>query len=123
MQLRIFHLRIAVGFLMVCFSVGVLCSLFLFGTALRQEKDTPDILRVVLSMELTRVNVAEVNSNQKRLLVKTFSSLKTHLEKQGWIWTDQAGAIVSYRKGNQNLHASCGMYSRNYMICDLSQTP
>ena len=74
-------------------------------------------------MELTRANVTLVNSNQKRLLVKTFSSLKTHLEKQGWIWMDQAGAVVSYHKGNQNLYANCGMYSRNYMICDLSHTP
>lgn len=74
-------------------------------------------------MELTRANVTPINSNKKRLLVKTFSSLKTYLEKQDWIWMDQGGAVVSYRKENQNLYANCGMYSRNYMICDLSQTP
>jgi hypothetical protein len=122
MQLISPRLRITCFFLMLCSSVGVLFFLSLFGTALRQEKDTPDILRAVLSMELTRANVTPVNSNQKRLLVKTFSSLTTHLGKQGWIWIDQAGAVVSYRKGNQNLYANCGMYSRNYMICDLSQT-
>ncbi len=74
-------------------------------------------------MELTRDYVTPINSNQKRLLVKTFSSLKTHLEKQGWIWMDQAGAVVSYQKKNQNLYANCGMYSRNYMICDLRLMP
>jgi hypothetical protein len=123
MQLVSSRLRIMCFFLMLCSSVGVLFFLSLFGTALRQEKDTPDILRTVLSMELTRANVTPINSNKKRLLVKTFYSLKTYLEKQGWIWIDQGGAVVSYRKENQNLYANCGMYSRNYMICDLNQTP
>jgi hypothetical protein len=93
-------LRITCFLLMLCSSIGVLFFLFLFGTALHQEKDTPDILKAILSMELTRANVTPVNSNQNRLLVKTFSSLKTYLEKQGWIWIDQAGAVVLYRKEN-----------------------
>ncbi len=117
------YLHITVFALFLCSSCGALVLFLLFGSALRQEKDTPDILKSVFSMELNRSSVMPVNSNQKRLLVKSFSSLKTHLEKKGWTEIDQMGAFVLYRKSSQSLSASCGMYSRNYMICDLNKTP
>jgi hypothetical protein len=123
MKFAPYNLRIMVFPLLLCSGVGILSFFFLFGSALRQEKDTPDILGSILSMELTRATVMPVNSNQKRLLVKSFSSLKTHLEEKGWTEIDQMGAFVRYRKSSQSLNASCGMYSRNYMICDLNKTP
>lgn len=74
-------------------------------------------------MELTRTNVAMVGSNQQRLLIRTFPSLKTYLEQYGWTWKDRMGAVVVYSKVHRRLDANCVMYSRNYMICNLNQVP
>jgi hypothetical protein len=123
MEFILSRLRVAVFSLLLCSGIGTLLFLLLFGSALNQEKDTADILKSVFSMELNRATVAPVNSSQKRLLVKDFSALKTYLEEKGWTWTDQMGAFVKYHKKDQYLDANCGMYSRNYMICDLNQTP
>lgn len=94
-----------------------------FGTALRQEKDTPDILKAAFEIELNSTDVTTINSNPKRLLVRSFDALKIYLEQQGWTWADQFGSAVIYHKGNLRLDADCGMYSRNYMICDLGKIP
>lgn len=102
---------------------GVLWFIFQFGTALRQEKDTPDVLRAALNIELTGTDVTTINSNPKRLLVRSFDALKVYLNEQGWTWKDQLGGLVIYRKGDLRLDAICGMYSRSYMICDLSKIP
>jgi hypothetical protein len=123
MILKSSRLLIFISSLGLFFVIGVLFFLYQFGSALRQEKDTPDILKAAFHIELTRTDVTTVNSNPKRLLVRTFDALKVYMEQQGWTWTDQAGSLVTYHKGSQRLDLDCGMYSRNYMICDLSQIP
>ena len=105
--------------------LGLLAILFLFrfGTALHQEKDTPDILKAAFKIELSGTDITTINSNPKRLLVRSFDALKVYLEQQGWSWTDQAGSFVTYHHQNLRLNANCVMYSRNYMICNLSEIP
>jgi hypothetical protein len=90
-----------------------------FGSALNQEPDTANILKAALHMELNRTDVMVVNYQPKRLLVRNFPALKTHLKQQGWTWIDQAGAVVIYHRRNERMAANCHMYSRNYMICNL----
>ncbi len=123
MNLKSSRLLIFVSSLGLFLIVGVLFFLYQFGSALRQEKDTPDVLKAAFHIELTRTDVATINSNPKRLLVRTFDALKVYMEQQGWTWTDQLGGMVIYHKGSQRLYSGCGMYSRSYMICDLSQIP
>jgi hypothetical protein len=94
-----------------------------FGTALFQEPDTPAVIQAALQMELERAGVRTVSGNPRRLVVRTFGSLDRYLVKQGWTRIDQAGAAVFYEKDKQRLDATCGMFSRNYMICDLNQVP
>lgn len=123
MQLRHSQLWLANGFLILVVGIAIFFSPLGVGTALNQEKDTPEILKAILSLEVTRADIAVVGSNPKRMLVRSFSSLRSHLEQQGWTWQDQLGAQVVYRKDEQPLNGSCGMYSRHYMICDLDQNP
>jgi hypothetical protein len=123
MNLKSSRLLIFVSSLGLFLIVGVLFFLYQFGSALRQEKDTPDVLKAAFHIELTRTDAATINSNPKRLLVRTFDALKVYMEQQGWTWTDQLGGMVIYQKGSQRLYSGCGMYSRSYMICDLSQIP
>lgn len=94
-----------------------------FEAALQQEKDTPDILKAAFNIEVNRTNVTAIGSNPKRLLVRSFEALKIYMEQQGWIWTDQAGSFVTYHKKSLRINVNCVMYSRNYMICDLSKIP
>lgn len=122
MRLQNYHLRASQGLLLLIAS-GILTFLLYFGTALSQEKDTPEILKTAMFMELTRTNVAMVGDHQQRLLIRTFPSLKTYLEQYGWTWEDQMGAVVVYSKEKRRLNANCVMYSRNYMICNLNQVP
>lgn len=123
MKLQNYRLHASLSFLLFFGSSSILIFLLYFGAALSQEKDTPEILKAAISMELTRANVAMVSSNQQRLLVRTFPSLKTYLEQHGWTWKDQMGAFVVYSKEKRRLDANCVMYSRSYMICNLNQVP
>lgn len=122
MKLKNYSLLMLKGFLLVLGS-SILIYFLPFATAINQEKDTPEIVKAAISMELTRANASIVGSNQQRLLVRSFPSLKTYLEQHGWMWTDQMGAMVIYRKEKRRLDANCVMYSRNYMICNLNQVP
>ncbi|MGG6264783.1 hypothetical protein [Leptolyngbya sp. AN10] len=103
-------------------TVGGLAFFLYFGAALSQERDTSEIVRAALQMEFGGKNVVLVNGNRDRLLVRSFATLRTHLEQQDWTWENQFGAASFYRKDNQRILASCGMYSRRYMICDLART-
>nr|WP_290226408.1 hypothetical protein [Trichocoleus desertorum] len=123
MKLRSSYLPVFINFLALFCGGGVLLFFLYFGTALSQEEDTPDILRSALQMELAHADIKAVKSNPKRLLVRSFSALKTHLEQRDWIWTDQMGSLVVYRQATQQLNVDCAMYSRSYMICDLSRVP
>lgn len=122
MRLQKYHLHASQGFLLLIAS-SIFTFFFYFGAALSQEKDTPEILKTAIFMELTRTNVAKVGDHQQRLLIRTFPSLKTYLEQYGWIWKDQMGAVVVYSKDKRHLNANCVMYSRSYMICNLNQVP
>lgn len=100
--------------------LGGLAFFIYFGAALSQERDTSDVLKAAIEMEWHRSTSALVNSNPNRLLIRAGSpGLDTHLGKQGWIQTDRFGALIVYRKGIQTLDASCGMFSRRYLICNL----
>jgi hypothetical protein len=114
---------IPIGVLGGAIVMGGFLFLWRFGTALFQEPDTPAVIQAALQMEFKRTGVGQVNSNPRRLLVRTFGSLDRHLVKQGWTRIDQAGAVIFYEKNKQRLDANCGMFSRNYMICNLNQTP
>ncbi|MBE9014544.1 hypothetical protein IQ250_30595 [Pseudanabaenaceae cyanobacterium LEGE 13415] len=115
-------MKTAIALLALLCATGGLGFFLYFGAALSQERDTPEILKSALQMELGGRNVVLVNGNRDRLLVRSFDSLRTHLEQQGWTWEDQFGAVTFYRKDNQRVLANCGMYSRRYMLCDLTQT-
>ncbi|MBD1864573.1 MULTISPECIES: hypothetical protein [Trichocoleus] len=123
MRLQNSQLLLFTSFLTLFCGGGALLFFLYFGTALSQEDDTPDILRSALQMELTHADITAVKSNPKRLLVRSFSALKTHLEQRGWTWVDQMGSLVVYRQAAQQLNANCAMYSRSYMLCDLSEVP
>jgi len=114
-------MKTTIALLTLLCTTGGLAFFIYFGAALSQERDTPEIFKSALQMEFGGKDIALVNGNRDRLLVRSFDSLKTHLEQQGWTWQNQFGAGVFYQKGNQRLAASCGMYSRRYMICDLTQ--
>lgn len=113
-------LLIAISGLIAIGSIGYIASL---SSAFAQEPDSLSILKTALQLELTRANVALVNSSSQRLLVRDNAALSHYLHKQGWSWTDQMGARVVYQQNSQRLHANCGMYSRHYMICDLDRKP
>ncbi|BAZ10365.1 hypothetical protein NIES4071_21800 [Calothrix sp. NIES-4071] len=117
------RLLLLVIFLLVLASSSILIYLLTFATAINQEKDTAEIIKTAILMELTRSNTSVVDSNQQRLLVRSFPSLTTYLEQHGWTWADQMGAMVLYNKEKRCLNAKCQMYSRNYMICNLNQVP
>lgn len=117
-----YRLLVLKSFLLVLGS-SILIYLFSFTTAINQEKDTPEIIKTAIFMELTRTNACVVGSNQQRLLVRSYSDLKTYLEQHGWMWTDQLGAMVMFHKSERRLSSNCRMYSRNYMICNLNQAP
>lgn len=121
MKLQHYRLHSILCFLFL--GSSILTFLLYFGAALSQEKDTPEILKTAMFMELTRTNVATVGDHQQRLLIRTFPSLKTYLEQYGWTWKDQMGAVVVYSKVKRRLNANCVMYSRSYMICNLNQVP
>lgn len=114
-------MKTAIALILLC-SAGGLAFFVYFGAALSQERDTSDIVKAALQMEFSGKNVALINKNRDRLLVRSFDTLRTHLEQQGWTWKDQLGAAVFYQRNNQQLYANCGMYSRRYLICDLRQT-
>lgn len=95
----------------------------IFGSALGQERDTPDVLKAILQLELSRADVVAIKGNPQRLSVRSFSSLQASLERQNWILDDRLGAAVFYHKSNQKLMANCGAYSRYYLICDLDRVP
>lgn len=114
--------RLLKSFLLILGS-SILIYLFSFATAVNQEKDTPEIIKTAIFMELTRTNASVVGSDQQRLLVRSYTDLKTYLKQHGWIWTDQLGAMLIFHKSERRLFSNCRMYSRNYMICNLNQAP
>lgn len=101
-------------------STGGLLFVLYFGAALFQEPDTLDIVKAAIALERTNTDAAIVNSNANRVLVRSSTGVTPYLERQGWTRTNQFGALGTYRKGNQQLYANCGMYSRRYMICSLT---
>lgn len=110
------------GFGLLFLSGSALVFFLTFGTALNQEKDTPEVLKAAMRMELSRSNAVRISSSQQRLLVRD-SGLTTYLEQRGWTLADRLGAMFVFRQGKQKLMANCGMFSRNYMICDLDRVP
>jgi hypothetical protein len=109
------------GMLSLLSASGLLLFFWYFGSALGQEKNTPDVLKAIVDMELSRRDVRAIASNPNRLLVRNFYTLRTHLEQQGWTWQDQFGPRVIYQQESQSLFADCHKYSRGYMICKLSK--
>jgi hypothetical protein len=94
-----------------------------FRTALTQEKDTVAIFKALFFMELKRADAAKVNANPQRLIIRNNDGLKSYMKHKGWTWVDQMGSFIAYRKGNEDLAATCEMYSRSYMICELTKVP
>ena len=120
MKLR--QLRKAIAFLAILLTSGAIFFYLYFRAALSQEPDTPDVVKAALEMEWTHTNSNPINSNPNRLLIRAGSSgLETHLE--GWTQVDRLGALHVYRRGTQRLNASCGMFSRRYLICNLHPRP
>jgi hypothetical protein len=104
--------------------LGALFLFLYFQAALGQEKDTPDLVKAALTIELTSADMAWVSANQQRVLVRSSSSaLKTYLEDKGWTFADQMGGYIVYKKGDQTLNPNCEMYSGRYSLCDLSRIP
>ncbi len=90
---------------------------------MNQEKDTPEILKAAMRMELSLSTAARIGSGQQRLLVRASSGLESYLNQRGWTLADRLASLFIFRQGKQRLDADCGMYSRNYMICDLDRVP
>lgn len=108
----------------VLLSGGALAFYLYFQAALFQEPDTAEVAKAAISMEWNRTDSALIHSNPNRLIIRAGSlGLNRYLGQQGWIQADQLGAHLVYRKGNQQLSADCGMFSRRYAICKIDPRP
>ena len=103
--------------------LGGLGFFTIFRTALTQEPDTSAILKTLLRLELGRARALAVDGDAHRLVVHNNTALHHHLSSQGWIWVDQLGAQITYRRNSQVMDTTCRQYSRFYLICDLNYRP
>lgn len=105
-------------------ALGMAGYLIVFNAALQEDRNHVQMLGAILRLERTRRSAIIIAHNPKALLTKTFDDVEAYLLDQGWQKTDQFGGTVFYRRGvGKQLSASCGMYSRLYMVCDLSDFP
>lgn len=107
---------------LILLSGGTIFLYLYFAAALSQERDTPDVLKAALEMELSRADVNPIHANPNRLLVRA-SGLETYLGQQGWSQVDRFGALRIYGKGSQRLHVYCDAFSGRYLICKLYPNP
>ncbi len=105
------------------FGTIALIFLFNFGSAVTQEPDTLNILKAAMQIQFNHTSIAAVADNKQRFLVREFSGLTLHLERQGWTFFDRIGASVFYHKGTERLSTDCRMYTRNYLLCNLDRIP
>ncbi|HTL88558.1 MAG TPA: hypothetical protein VL134_04100 [Leptolyngbya sp.] len=103
---------------------GTLFLWLYFRAALAQERDTPDVIKAAVKLELTSADVVPIHDNPNRLIIRAGSlGFKTYLEQQGWVEVDRLGALRVYRRGTQRLHAYCDMFSTRYAICKIYPNP
>lgn len=105
----------------------------LFSAAIGQEENNWQIHLAILRLEVNRVDAvpiegvgeASLQENRTRLLIANKpNKLERYLAQLGWQPSDRLGATTVFKKDKpqaQTLNASCGLYSRFYAICDLSQ--
>jgi hypothetical protein len=96
----------------------------LFKGAWSQHQDNVAILGSILKMELGHENSRAIpDDNTQRVVTRSFSTLESHVEADGWKWLNRFGSTITYGKRDQRLIASCSPYSPLYVICDLSEIP
>ncbi len=96
----------------------------LFKGAWPQHQDNADILGSILKMELGRESSRAIHEdNAQRVVTRSFSTLESYVEADGWKWLNRVGSTMTYGKQEQRLIASCSPYSPLYVICDLSEIP
>lgn len=118
---KIYYLSIGA---ILCWAFGMAGYLIVFNAALKENRNHAQMLGAILQLERTGHSAVVTAHDPKVLLTKTFDDLETYLLDRGWQEVDQLGGTVFYRRMTKaQLSASCGMYSRFYMVCDLSANP
>jgi hypothetical protein len=122
---------------------AVVASYFvIFNSARQEDRDHTQLLLAILKLEVTNeaaiaiappeMNRVTADTPETRtfetdklpqvLLTHSYGDLEKFLSQQSWQLIEQLGALVKYQNPatGEKLNASCGMYSRFYMVCDLS---
>lgn len=114
--------------------LGLLCAtavatvfgavyLYFFQAALTQDENHIQNHLAILRLEMSRKDAVEISGDPAHLMTKSFGSAIAYLESKGWQQTNRFGATLTFEKRNpqEHLSASCGLYSRLYMTCDVSE--
>lgn len=97
----------------------------LFSAALSQGEDNRQAHLAILKLEIGRADAVVLGGDRNRLLIANKPyNLERYLAREGWQLSDRYGALMIFERNKpqaQTLKASCGMYSRFYSICDISE--
>ena len=115
------------GFVLTAITVAALsCTAaywLLFGAALSQGEDNRQVHLAILKLEMSRADAVLLGGDRPRLLTANNPrSLDRYLAEDEWQQSDRYGAAIIFErnKPQETLTAICGLYSRFYLICDLS---
>lgn len=119
------HPRLTQTFLLLAIASGTGLFLLysLFKGAWSPEQDNLKILHTIFKMETSRESTLTIDGDEQQVVTRSFRSLETYVETDGWIWINRFGSTITYGEQEQRLIASCSPYSPLYMICSLSEIP
>jgi hypothetical protein len=92
-----------------------------FGAAIEQEADTPEVFKAIGQSYLSGKKAVAIQPGKDRWIVRDLSAIDEIMNDRGWVYADRMGGMIVYRQGAAQLGVSCGQFSRFYLICELGQ--